>query len=225
MCGRFTLTTPLDVLATRFGFQPGLLEHVPRYNVAPTQEVLTVLNDGGENKAGYLRWGLVPFWAKDVKIGSTMINARAETLTGKPAFREALQKRRCLVLADGFYEWKKEAAVRIPLRITLKDAEPFAFAGLWASWKSPAGERINSCSIVTTRANGLLEPIHNRMPVVLSPEAERMWLDRSIESPEVLGELLTPFPAGSMEAYEVSSMVNKVDNDEPTCLLPVGQDT
>ena len=221
MCGRFTLTTDLDRLQERFAFRATELSYAPRYNIAPTQPVLTLIKEE-EYRAGFLRWGLIPSWAKDAAIGDRMINARAETVAEKPSFRRALQKRRCLVLADGFYEWRKEGKKKTPLYIALKSREPFSFAGLWETWQSPAGETIRSCTIITTTPNTLMESIHNRMPVILPREAEALWLDQTIEDPQMLLPLLTPYIAKAMEAYAVSPLVNSPRNDTPACIEPYG---
>ncbi len=220
MCGRFTLTSDLRALELRFDFRAAGLDYTPRYNVAPTQEVLTVVR-GSQNRAEYMRWGLVPSWAKDPSIGARMINARSEGIAEKAAFRNAFKKRRCLVLADGFYEWRRDGRTRTPMRIVLKSNEPFAFAGLWESWKSPDGQVLHSCSIATTTPNELLATIHDRMPVILSEEAERIWLDPEQQDARVLTGVLTPFPAGSMDAYQVSSVVNSARNETPQCVHPV----
>ena len=153
-------------------------------------------------------------------MGDRMINARAETVAEKPSFRRALQKRRCLVLADGFYEWRKEGKKKTPMYITLKSHEPFGFAGLWETWKSPEGEAIHSCTLITTTPNALMESIHNRMPVILPRDAEAQWLDRAIEDPERLLPLLAPYSAADMDAYTVSLAVNSPRNDSPVCIEP-----
>ena len=220
MCGRFTLTADLDRLEERFAFRAVNLSFVPRYNVAPSQPVLTLI-DAQEHRAGFLRWGLIPSWAKDPAIGDRMINARAETVAEKPSFRRALQKRRCLILADGFYEWRKEGKKKTPLFITLKSRDPFAFAGLWETWKSPTGEAIHSCTIITTTPNILMASIHDRMPVILLRKAESLWLDRTVEDPQALLPLLMPYPAEEMAAYAVSPLVNSPRNDTPVCIEPV----
>lgn len=220
MCGRFTLTADVDRLAERFAFRVANLSSTPRYNIAPSQSVLTLINDG-EPRAGLLRWGLIPSWAKDSAIGDRMINARAETVAEKPSFRRALHKRRCLVLADGFYEWRKEGKKKVPLFITLKSREPFGFAGLWETWRSPTNEAVHSCTIITTTPNRLMESIHNRMPVILSRETEALWLDRTVEDPQVLLPLLTPYADEAMEAYIVSPLVNSPRNDTAACIAPL----
>ena len=181
MCGRFTLTSSPEELARRFGLDDAA-ELVPRYNIAPGQDVLAVRADAdGRRRADGLRWGLVPPWAPDPSVGSRMINAKGETLAEKSSFRNAFKKRRCLVLADGFYEWRKEGKDKIPTYIFQKSREPFAFAGLWETWKSPEDEVIRSCTIITTEPNAYMSPIHNRMPVLLSEEAEALWLDPMTE--------------------------------------------
>ena len=208
MCGRYTLIADLGDLAQRFEFDGSDFSYDPGYNIAPTESVLTVRNVEGR-EAAFMRWGLVPFWAKDPKIGARMINARAETVAEKPAFRNALKKRRCLVLADGYYEWQKTPAGKTPCRIIMKSGEPFAMAGLWETWKDPQGNVVPSCTIITTVANDFLAPIHNRMPVILPQEVERLWLDPDPDDAAVL----TPYPDESMDAYEVSTLVNFAGND------------
>lgn len=220
MCGRFTLTSNMDDLQGRFGFEARDLVFRPSYNIAPTQLVLAVTNDG-QRRAELLRWGLIPFWAKDIKIGYRMINAVGETAATKPAFRAAFKKRRCLILADGFFEWRKDGKEKIPTYIFLKSQEPFAFAGLWETWKSPEGETVKSCTILTTKPNEFMEPIHNRMPVILSGETEALWLDPMTEEPDVLQPLIQPAPAELMESRIVSSLVNSPKNNSPECVVPI----
>ena len=235
MCGRFTLTSNMDELQARFDFEARDLVFRPRYNVAPTQDVVAVLGDRdnpGQNRAELMRWGLIPFWAKDPKIGARMINARAETVAEKPAFKNALRKRRCLILADGFYEWRKEEKGKTPMYIVFKagvfksgvskSRAPFAMAGLFETWKSPEDELVRSCTIITTSPNSLMEQIHNRMPVILPRDAETTWLDQQVEDQEALTSLLVPYPAEQMEAYVVSTLVNSAKNDFPECLMPAG---
>ena len=221
MCGRFTLIADLWELARRFEFDANGLTVKSAYNVAPTQDVLTVV--GGDTRQGMLmRWGLIPYWAKDTSLGSRMINARAETVAEKPAFRDALRKRRCLILADGFYEWQRTGAAKRPMRAVMRSGEPFAFAGLWSTWKGRNGDRISSCSIITTVANDLLRPIHDRMPVILPKEQEEFWLDASVEDSSALASVLTPYPAQAMEMYEVSTLVNSTGNDGPEVIARTG---
>lgn len=220
MCGRFTLTTNLGAIAARFGVTRFLEEVGPRYNIAPTQPVI-VVNDDGSRHLTEMRWGLIPSWAKEPTIGNRMINARAETVATKPAFRAALRKRRCLIPADGFYEWQQVGRRKQPVYITLKTREPFSFAGLWETWTSPDGEEIKTCTIITTEANDLMKPIHDRMPVILTPDAEAVWLDPAIQDPARLLALLTPYPSEAMEVYPVSTSVNNPSNDGPECVTPL----
>lgn len=222
MCGRYSLTVDLDVLEERFAFQGGVTMQLPKkYNVAPTQEVLTVVNDGSDNQAELMTWGLIPFWTKVPKFGARMINARAETVAEKSAFRESFSKRRCLVIADGFYEWKKTPEGKVPMRFVLKSGEPFGFAGLWAAWTSPEGRSVKSCVVITTEANSLMEPIHNRMPVILPRETERDWLDDTNADTGELREMLVPYTASEMEAYQVSTLVNSWGNEFPDVIARV----
>ena len=220
MCGRFSLTADLGELARRFEFDGNLLDLEPNYNVAPTQNVLTVV-DGENRRGGFIRWGLIPHWAKTASLGSRMINARAETVAQRPAFRDAFRRRRCLVLADGFYEWQRAGSVKKPMRIVMESGEPFAFAGLWAMWRDSEGNRIPSCTIITTEANDLLRPIHNRMPVILPREMEELWLDRDVQDVAVLENALTAYPSELMQTYQVSTLVNSARNSGPQVVEPV----
>jgi putative SOS response-associated peptidase YedK len=216
MCGRFTLTATVDQLMDRFDVEFFLQEeeYFPNYNVAPSQSVLAVINNGSHKRMGFLRWGLIPPWAKDMSIGYKMINARAETLSEKPSFRNAYKKKRCLIVADSFYEWRRiDSKTKTPMRIKLKSDELFAMAGLWESWKSPEGKSIYSCSVITTQPNELVQDIHDRMPVILKPEDENIWLDPSITDTSKLQPLLKPLEHSLMEAYEVSSLVNSPKNN------------
>ena len=194
MCGRYSLIAGIGELQERFGSDGSELTHVPRYNIAPTQMALSVTN-GGRRRGSYMRWGLIPSWAKSASVGSRMINARAETLAERSSFRTALQRRRCLVLADGFYEWQGKGSSRRPMRIVMASGEPFAFAGLWDGWRDPKGEVVRSCTIITTSANQLLSPIHDRMPVILTRELEPLWLDQDIQASAALTDVLVPHPA------------------------------
>lgn len=216
MCGRFTLTATVDQLIDRFDVEFFLEqeEYLPSYNVAPSQSVLAVINNGSHKRMGFLRWGLIPPWAKDMSIGYKMINARAETLSEKPSFRNAYKNKRCLIVADSFYEWKRiDSKTKTPMRIKLKSDELFAMAGLWESWKSPEGTTIYSCSVITTQPNELVQDIHDRMPVILKPEDENNWLDPSISDTSKLQPLLKPLEPSLMEAYEVSPLVNSPKNN------------
>ena len=215
MCGRFSL---YDIFGLEVLFNIYLPDWVkPRYNIAPSQEILAVIKNGG-CQAVQLKWGLIPFWAKDMVPG--MINARAETVDIKPSFKESFKSRRCLIPADGFYEWKKEGARKRPYRINLKNGGVFAFAGLWDRWTSPKGETINSCAIITTSANTMMEPIHNRMPVILEKDAEEAWLAADTDM-TTLKSILKPYRSELMESCEVSSLVNNFRNDNREILKPV----
>ncbi|TDL80210.1 SOS response-associated peptidase [Peribacillus frigoritolerans] len=215
MCGRYTLFAEYADLVDRFQIGAAIEEdeYVYSYNIAPSHEVLSVINDGTQNRMGFLKWGLIPPFAKDEKIGYKTINARAETLADKPSFRNAFRKKRCLVLADSFYEWKRQAGGKTPMRIKLKTGEPFGMAGLWETWKSPTGKTIYSCTVITTEPNKLMSSIHDRMPVILKPEDEARWLDPSIHDPDDLHPFLKPFDETQMEAFEVSSEVNSPKNN------------
>lgn len=221
MCGRFALTAPASTITEIF--QVDVLPDVlPRYNVAPTNQVLCVVEDFGERVAKTFRWGLVPFWAKDIKIGYKMINARSETAATKPAFRAAFKKRRLLILADGFYEWKRLSKTdKIPHLIGMKDGAPFAMAGLYERWTNPDTlEEIETCSILTTGPNELMAPIHDRMPVILPPSQWGLWLDPQVNEVERLQELMVPYPADQMAARRVSSKVGNVANKGPEVQEP-----
>lgn len=225
MCGRYSLYTDYSTLLERFAIEEATIgeeEYSPNYNVAPSQQIVAVVNDGLKNRLGTLKWGLIPPWAKDRKIGYKMINARAETAAEKPSFRNAFKKKRCLIVADSFYEWIKEENSKTPMLIQVKTGEPFAFAGLWESWTSPEGETINSCAILTAKSNKLMAPIHDRMPVILSREAEKIWLDPSVQDIKLLESLLTPFEESELEAYQVSSEVNSPKNNNPDLIRKIG---
>ncbi|AZV60079.1 SOS response-associated peptidase [Peribacillus frigoritolerans] len=222
MCGRFTLFTDIEEIKERFDIQGSFDEEYQfSYNIAPSQSVLSVINDGVRNRLGYLRWGLIPFWAKDEKAGYKMINARAETIAEKASFRNAYKKKRCLIIADSFYEWKKTPERKIPMRIKLKNHAPFGMAGLWESWKSPEGISIYSCSVITTVPNELMTSIHDRMPVILKPEDEKDWLNPSINDPAYLQQYLKSFDSEQMEAFEVSTDVNSTKNNTPNLIQQI----
>jgi putative SOS response-associated peptidase YedK len=220
MCGRFTLTADVNTLQESFPFVEMPQGMQPHYNIAPTQPVAVVPNDG-RNRLDYFIWGLIPSWAKDPNIGSRLINARAETLQEKPSFRTAFRRRRCLVLADGFYEWKQGERGKTPMYIRLASGKPFAFAGLWESWNAPDGSNVLSCTIITTQPNELMATIHNRMPVILLEESYSIWLESGEADPQRLAGLLKPYPAAQMQAYPVSPMVNSPKNDLPELIRPV----
>lgn len=221
MCGRFSLIANIRELEERFGFTAEGFDLGPSFNVAPTQSVITVRAHEVNRVATPMRWGLVPSWAKDISIGNKMINARAETVSERPSFRAAFKRRRCLVLADGFYEWQKVGKSKVPMRIGLKSGEPFAFAGLWEVWKSPDGEDILSCTIITTNANEFMQSIHERMPVILPPDAEEAWTDPEFDDSDGLQALLKPYDPEVMTAYEVSTLVNSPRNNAPEVIEPV----
>ena len=220
MCGRYTLTASIEELAHRFDFDPGPEGFRSRYNVAPTQQVLTIVG-GTPRKAAFMRWGLVPRWAKSSSQSRPIINARAETVAEKPTFRHSFRQRRCLVLADGFYEWQKTGTTKRPMRVVMRSGEPFAFAGIWSTSDGPDGDPVSSCAIITTTANGVLEPIHHRMPVILPEELEALWLDTALDDPATLTQLLEPYPDDNLEAYEVSRLVNSASNDVPEVTAPL----
>ena len=224
MCGRYSQLRSWSDLVRLYNITAGQmpLNLAPRYNIAPTQDVPVVRStrENGGRELVLLRWGLVPFWAKDIAGGYKMINARAETIAEKPAFRHAFQQRRCLVVADGFYEWAKTPTGRKqPYFITVAGDQLFAFAGLWESWNSPGGERIQSCTIAVTQANDMLRPIHDRMPAILDGDHFDSWLDTKAPLAEAKA-LLRPYP-GAMALFPVSSRVNAVRNDDPDCVRPI----
>lgn len=224
MCGRFTLTVDPGQLQEAFPWVDFPDQIPQRFNIAPSQPVAVVPNDG-TNRLDFYNWGLIPFWAKDPKIGSRMINARSETIAEKPSFRGSFKYKRCLILADGFYEWQKrpDSKSKIPHFIHLRERQPFAFAGLWDSWNSEDGSEIRSCTIITTEPNQLLINIHNRMPVILKPESYKDWIKDGENDPNLLMSFLKPYPSEAMEAYPVSTMVNSPQNDSPDCVLPINR--
>lgn len=223
MCGRFTLFAPYYEIIDRFDIDSAFAEsdYMPSYNIAPSQQVVAIINDGRNNRLGHLRWGLIPPWAKDEKIGYKMINARAETIAEKPSFRKAFQRQRCILPADSFYEWQRKNGEKIPIRIKLKNDDLFAIAGLWESWKSPDGKVIHTCTAITTEPNNLMKPIHDRMPVILKREDESAWLDPRNIDVDFLGNMLQPFDESQMDAYSVSSAVNSPKNNEESLIVPV----
>ncbi len=222
MCGRYTITVSLEELMMRYMIGvTNVPYHRPKYNVAPGQMIAAIVSDGKTNRLGELKWGLVPPWAEDEKIGNKMLNARAETAAEKPAFRGPLRRKRCLIPADGFYEWRKDENGKQPMRIVLKQGGLFSMAGLYETWVAPDGRRVNSCTILTTEPNALMAPIHNRMPVILRAEDEALWLDRSVEEPAKLQHLFAPYPDDALEAYPVGQAVGSVRHDEPSCIEPL----
>ncbi len=221
MCGRFTLAVNPADYADEYDGAAFPEPFQPRYNIAPSQPVVAVPNDG-KRAATFFLWGLVPSWAKDPAIGDRLINARGETLAEKPAFRGAYKYKRCVIPADGFYEWKSHVGskAKFPHYIRLKSRRPFALAGLWDEWHSPDGTSIRTCTIITTEPNSLMSPIHNRMPVILRHEAIAAWLDPAPRAPEALGGLLQSYPAELMEFHPVSPLVNSPANDRVECIAP-----
>ncbi|WLR51632.1 SOS response-associated peptidase [Bacillus tianshenii] len=218
MCGRFTLFHSLEQIIERFEIaNANELSLSASYNIAPTEHVLTVINDGKNNRAGFLRWGLIPSWSKDPSIGNKMINARAESIDTKPSFKPLLANKRCLIIADGFYEWRKEGSTKQPYYITLKNGGLFAFAGLWTKWQQ-AEKQVNSCTIITTEPNDLMSELHSRMPVILPTDKEAKWLNRSETNPSSLKEYLIPYNSQEMTAYPVSTKVNSAKNNSPDCI-------
>ena len=219
MCGRFTLYKPAEKIAREFQ-----LAEVPkieaRYNIAPTQNILAIRHSPDGNEAVMLRWGLIPSWAKDAAIGAKLINARSETVTEKPSFREPFKRRPCIIPADGFYEWQRTGTKKKPFYFKLKDDGLFGFAGLWDKWRSPDGERLETCSILTTDANEVLSAVHSRMPVVLSPDSYDLWLDEDLRKLDLRRELLRPYPAPEMTAYPVSTAINSPQHQGEELVQP-----
>lgn len=218
MCGRYTVTVSGRLLAELFELDAEP-RFAPRYNVAPTQQVPVVrLGSNGGREWVEARWGLVPSWAKDETIGARMVNARGETLAEKPSFRNAVKRRRCLLPADGFYEWRREGGGKQPYLIRFSDGRPFAFAGLWELWKAPGAEPLLSCTIVTTTPNEVVAPLHDRMPVILPRDLHREWLSPTELEATRLRELLVPCPPEGMDAFPVSRRVNNPGADDPACV-------
>ncbi len=221
MCGRFTRKESFTKLAETLGLA-NLPPLEPRYNIAPSQPVACVRAnpESREKECVQLKWGLMPFWAKDPGIGQKMINARAQTVADKPSFRKAFKQQRCLILADGFYEWRREGKTKQPYYIHLRGNRPFAFAGLWDQWKPGDETPLESCAMITTGPNQVMKPIHHRMPVILHPDDYLVWLDPDMHNPQTLNALLQPYPDDDMEAYPISALVNNPRNDTPRCLQP-----
>jgi putative SOS response-associated peptidase YedK len=222
MCGRFSLTGSAAMLLVQFNVRESVA-WPKRYNLAPRQEVLTIVQPAGApRQVRLMRWGLIPAWANDPAIGTQLINARAETLASKPAFRVPFRERRCLIVTDGFYEWEASGPRKQPWCIRMQDGGPFAFAGLWDRWTDPAGTIVESCTIITTTPNALIRRFHHRMPVILAPAAYDLWLAAEIREPARLLPLLVPYPPEGMTAYPVSPLVNNPANDSPACQIPLG---
>ena len=220
MCGRFDCHSDISVILKVFKIDHIAIEYKPHYNIAPSQNII-VIKDTGQRELIQCRWGFIPSWAKDPEMGFKMINARAETVADKPAFQDAFRHRRCLVVADGFYEWVREGKVKQPVYIRLKSQTPVGFAGLYSSWLSPEGEDICTCTIITTDANELLRPIHDRMPVIIPQDKEALWLDPLTTEKEKFQHLLKPYPDDEMEFYRVSPVMNKPEYDSAEIIAPV----
>jgi len=225
MCGRYRLSRRKQIIAEHFD-APFDDDWIPRYNIAPTQPVPVIRQHPKEPKRvlSLMRWGLIPSWAKDMSASGSMINARSETAATKPAFRDPMKSRRCLVPADGFYEWRRSGAAKQPFCFEVNDGELFAFAGLWDGWKDPGGHWIKSCSILTTTPNAITSQVHDRMPVILSKADYDVWLDPGMTNVDAISELLKPLDACLMRLYLVSSRINRVQNDDEECSRPMAAD-
>lgn len=226
MCGRFTITVDLEDLRVYLEDHYAIKDmkpsfDLPRFNVAPGQDVITVINDGTKNRVGTLRWGLIPSFAKDEKMGFQMINAKAETLHEKPSFLPSFTHKRCVILADSYYEWNKDETSKTPMRILLKDEKLFPMAGLWSTFVKDDGTKIHTCTIITTEANELTKQIHNRMPVILSAEEEKIWLNPRNTNIYELSHMLKPYQSSLMKAYPVSKLVNTATHDTMQCITPL----
>lgn len=220
MCGRFTSLLSPELLENFFGVQAPP-DFPFRYNIAPTQQIWIIREAAtGGRHLSTVRWGLVPHWAKDLSIGNRMINARCETVHEKPAFRIAIRARRCIIPASGYFEWSTTPEGKIPHYITMRDGSPLAFAGIWDSWKTPEGESLETCAILTTSANSLVANLHDRMPVILHHTEFDHWLDRSINNPEKLQRLYQPYPAELLQEWKVSTVVNNATHDVPETIKP-----
>jgi putative SOS response-associated peptidase YedK len=224
MCGRFVRSSSVAAIAGEFNVGQATLEMAPSYNISPTQDVI-ILNHRRERQLVKCRWGFIPSGARGPSIGSGMINARAETVASKPAFTYAIKKQRCLVIADGFYEWIKSGNKKIPVYISLKSGKPFGFAGLYTPWTSPEGERTCTCAIITTASNDLLGRVHDRMPAIIPKDRQDLWLNPGEIDPPTLLELLMPYPSEKMEMHEVSSKVNFAGYDCPDAIKPAFRQT
>ncbi|GED70885.1 putative SOS response-associated peptidase YoqW [Brevibacillus reuszeri] len=218
MCGRFTIVFDSDELIERFEVEEVPYEWKKQYNIAPGQLIPAIIEDRGQRRLGRLKWGLVPYWAKDEKSAYKLINAKSETIQEKPAFKQLFVRKRCIIPADGFYEWRKVGSEKQPMRIMMKTGEPFAFAGLFDTWTNPAGEKLHTCTIITTKPNQIVTDIHDRMPVILQKQDEAIWLDRQSFDADRLQSLLVPYDSEKMRAYPVPSIVGSPKNDMPECI-------
>lgn len=226
MCGRVSVAVNFDemiqIIQHEYNVESPILDYdLPRYNVSPGQRVISIINDGVTNRVGLLRWGFVPSWAKDEKIGYKLINAKAETLGEKVSFKNSFKRKRCIILVDGFYEWKKEGITKIPIRFKLKQQNIFSLAGLYSTYIKEDGNKLHTCTVITTNPNNLMEPIHNRMPVILTKETEQIWLNPKEQDLDLLSSLLIPYDSKKMEAYKVSTIVNNTRNESRECIIPI----
>ncbi len=227
MCGRFVQYSPMEKLRKTFNITAVSYVPEPSYNIAPSQEIPAIIKQGHETRLVKLHWGLVPFWAKDIQVGFRTINARVETVAEKPAFRTALKKRRCLVVADGFYEWAGRKGQKQPFFFSIPSKAPFAFAGLWETWQDKAGDpesTYRSCTIITTAASESVSRIHHRMPAILQPKHHDQWLSPKIQAPGEIKALLIDGLIGDLEYYPISTRVNSVKNNDPSCMAPIDSD-
>jgi putative SOS response-associated peptidase YedK len=226
MCGRFTAKFEFSDIRVRWNLDRDLPKYTPRFNIAPetSPNIPVIICQKGVNECRLMHWGLIPRWATDLSIGNRMINARAETLTELPSFKPLVERRRCIISADGFYEWRKEGRRKVPMWVHLKSKEPFGFAGLWDVWRNPDGKRVESFTIITTEPNELVRPVHNRMPVILRPEDEEQWLDASRTPFTKAKSALKVYPDELMDAHDVSPIVNSAKYDGPECIRPVSDD-
>jgi putative SOS response-associated peptidase YedK len=223
MCGRYRLSRRKQIVEEYFNSVSGEQDWAPRFNIAPTQPVPIIRQNpkGPIRELSLVRWGLIPSWAKDPSVGATMINARSETASTKPAFRDALRSRRCLIPADGFYEWVRTGKVRQPYCFEVNEGKLFAFAGIWDRWKDASDKTIETCSILTTTANAVTAAVHDRMPVILDPDGYDLWLDPGMRDVRAASELLKPYDARLMRSYPISTRINHVANDDAECSRPM----
>lgn len=226
MCGRYGISVTKEELNEYLNehYNIEILDEnitLPRYNIGPGQDAISLIHDGTKYRVGVLKWGFVPSWSKDEKIGSKMINAREETLAQKPSFRKPFMQRRCIILADGFFEWYRTTSTKTPYYFYLKNNKIFGFAGLWTTYKREDGSSLYTCTIITTKANTLMQDIHNRMPVILTEESAKIWLDPQLRDLKVLHTLLTQYDSAEMELHQVSSRVNNVEHDDKEIIQPV----
>ncbi|MRH44609.1 hypothetical protein GH741_18340 [Aquibacillus halophilus] len=220
MCGRFTLNASELEILDEYNLEDTIQSHTPRFNIAPGQNILAIIHDGNKRRAGFLKWGLVPFWAKDPKIGYKMINARSETAHEKPSFKNLLASKRCLIIADSFYEWQKSESGKQPKRISLNDRKLFTFAGLWDKWEGDE-QSLYTCTILTKQANEFMSPIHDRMPVILPKEKEDQWIEPIKRNPADVHEFLINTSMEQLTSYNVSDIVNSVKNEDEACIKPL----